>query len=62
MMIDFGKAEIFIGKLMQLGKGPLNRKRAFLNLLKKGFHLAYIEVGGLFGNPAAVERWNLFYG
>ena len=30
-------------------------------LLKKGFHIAYIEVGGLFGNQVAVERWNLFY-
>ena len=39
-----------------------HQPQADLALLKKGFHLAYIEVGGLFGNPAAVERWNLFYG
>ena len=35
--------------------------QADIALLKKGIHVAYIEVGGLFGNPAAVERWNLFY-
>jgi len=30
-------------------------------LLEKGFHVAYTDVGGLFGNPKAVERWNAFY-
>ena len=35
--------------------------QADIALLKKGIHVAYIEVSGLFGNPAAVERWNLFY-
>ena len=30
-------------------------------LLNKGWHLAYCEVGGLFGNKAAVSRWNQFY-
>jgi len=30
-------------------------------LLKEGFHVAYTEVGGLFGNPEAVEIWNRFY-
>ena len=32
-----------------------------LLLLAKGFHLAYCEVGGLFGAPAAVERWDKFH-
>ena len=32
-----------------------------LQLLAKGFHLAYCDVGGLFGAPAAVERWNKFH-
>ena len=32
-----------------------------LQLLGKGFHLAYCEVGGLFGAPRAVERWNKFH-
>lgn len=30
-------------------------------LLEKGFHLVYIDVGGLFGAPQAVEIWNGFY-
>ena len=30
-------------------------------LLKKGFHLAYCDVAGLFGSPQAVEYWNAFY-
>ena len=32
-----------------------------LQLLEKGFHLAYCEVGGLFGAPAAVARWDKFH-
>ncbi|MAT45838.1 MAG: hypothetical protein CMO35_00225 [Verrucomicrobiaceae bacterium] len=32
-----------------------------LQLLGKGFHLTYCEVGGLFGAPRAVERWNKFH-
>lgn len=30
-------------------------------LLGKGFHVAYCDVGGLFGAPAAVAHWNAFY-
>ena len=30
-------------------------------LLKKGYHLVYCNVGGLYGSPKAVERWNAFY-
>lgn len=32
-----------------------------LALLEKGWFVAYINVGGLFGAPKAVERWNKFY-
>ena len=32
-----------------------------LALLEKGFHVAYIEVGGLFGNEKAMEIWDSFY-
>jgi len=32
-----------------------------LLLLAKGWHVVYCEVGGLFGSPRAVERWNRFY-
>jgi pimeloyl-ACP methyl ester carboxylesterase len=30
-------------------------------LLSKGFHLAYVDVAGLYGNQEAVEIWNRFY-
>jgi pimeloyl-ACP methyl ester carboxylesterase len=30
-------------------------------LLERGFHVAYVDVAGLFGSPKAVERWNRFY-
>lgn len=33
-----------------------------LALLEKGFHLAYIDVGGLFGNEEAIKIWDAFYG
>ena len=32
-----------------------------LALLKQGFHLAYIDVGGLFGSPKAIKIWDGFY-
>lgn len=32
-----------------------------LALLKQGFHLAYIDVSGLFGNEKAIKIWNEFY-
>jgi pimeloyl-ACP methyl ester carboxylesterase len=32
-----------------------------LALLEKGFHLVYTDVGGLFGSPEAVKRWDAFY-
>lgn len=30
-------------------------------LLEKGFHVAYVEVGGFFGSSEAVARWDTFY-
>lgn len=30
-------------------------------LLEKGFHVAYVDVAGLFGNEKAIEVWNDFY-
>lgn len=32
-----------------------------LALLAEGFHLVWIDVADLYGNPRAVERWNKFY-
>ena len=30
-------------------------------LLNKGFHVVYADVGGLYGSPKAVKRWDDFY-
>jgi pimeloyl-ACP methyl ester carboxylesterase len=30
-------------------------------LLNKGYHLVYCNVGGLYGSPEAVKRWDEFY-
>ena len=30
-------------------------------LLEKGYHIAYCDVGGLYGNPKAVGHWDNFY-
>ena len=35
--------------------------QADIALLNEGFHLAYCDVGGLFGNPQSVQHWNAFY-
>ncbi|MCH2182310.1 MAG: SGNH/GDSL hydrolase family protein [Mariniblastus sp.] len=32
-----------------------------IELVKRGFHIGYVDVAGLFGNPAAVEIGNAFY-
>jgi len=32
-----------------------------LALLDQGFHLAYVDVGGLFGNEKAIKIWDEFY-
>lgn len=32
-----------------------------LALLEQGFHLVYVEVGGLFGNSKAIKIWDDFY-
>lgn len=30
-------------------------------LLKQGYHVAYCDIGGLFGSPKAIKRWDQFY-
>ena len=30
-------------------------------MLNKGYHVVYCNVGGLYGAPEAVERWNAYY-
>jgi pimeloyl-ACP methyl ester carboxylesterase len=29
--------------------------------LENGFHVAYVDVSGLFGSPTAIKRWDSFY-
>ena len=38
-----------------------HQPQADIALLKLGFHICYCEVGGLFGNEEAVQRWNRFH-
>lgn len=35
--------------------------QADVALLEHGYHVAYCDVAGLFGNPEAVRRWDAFY-
>jgi len=35
--------------------------QADVALLERGFHIAYCDVGGLFGGKEAVKRWDAFY-
>lgn len=35
--------------------------QADIALLERGFHIAYCDVGGLFGGEEAVKRWDNFY-
>jgi len=32
-----------------------------LELLERGYHVGYCDVGGLFGAPVALDRWDAFY-
>jgi pimeloyl-ACP methyl ester carboxylesterase len=59
---------VVVPKKVAGGKPWIWRARFFghepqtdIALLEKGFHVAYADVGGLYGSPAAVERWNKFY-
>jgi len=38
-----------------------HRPEVDVTLLSKGFHLVYMDVANLFGNPKAVAHWNAFY-
>jgi sialidase-1 len=40
---------------------PDYQPRPALGLLSKGFHLVYLDLPNLFGNPKAVAKWEAFY-
>ena len=65
---DGVKSHLVIPKDVAEGKPWIWRARFFGHepqtdkaLLQRGFHVAYVDVAGLFGSPEAVERWNRFY-
>lgn len=35
--------------------------QADIEMLRRGYHIAYCDVGNLFGNPQAVKHWDHFY-
>lgn len=35
--------------------------QADIEMLKRGYHIAYCDVSNLFGSPTAVEHWNRFH-
>jgi sialidase-1 len=43
------------------GRFPDYQTRPALGLLAKGYHLAYLDLPNIFGNPAAVAAWDDFY-
>lgn len=60
--------KIVVPKKSAEGKPWIWRARFFghepqtdIALLNKGFHVAYCDVSGLYGAPAAVTRWDKFY-
>ena len=44
------------------GRFPDYQPRPALGLLSKGFHLAYLDLPNIFGNPRSVAAWDEFYG
>ena len=62
------KSEISKKEVSATGKPWIWRARFWghlpqfdLALLNEGYQLVYCNVGGLYGSPKAVERWNAFY-
>ena len=60
--------KVVVPKTVAKGKPWIWRARFFGHepqldkaLLEKGYHVAYCDVGGLFGAPEAVARWDRFY-
>lgn len=66
--IDELQCRVVVPRYSAEGKPWVWRARFFghepqtdIALLEEGFHVAYVDVAGLFGSPRAVQRWNLFY-
>ncbi|MGJ8697456.1 MAG: alpha/beta hydrolase family protein [Verrucomicrobiaceae bacterium] len=66
--VDDLDCKVVVPQTVAKGKPWIWRARFFghepqtdLALLNKGFHVAYVDVSGLYGSPAAVARWDKFY-
>lgn len=66
--LDDLDCKVVVPKETAAGKPWIWRARFFghqpqvdIACLEKGFHVAYVDVKGLFGAPSAVKRWNAFY-
>ncbi|MEI8012841.1 MAG: hypothetical protein WCI27_10265, partial [Candidatus Omnitrophota bacterium] len=65
---DGRKCTVIAPKKIASGKPWIWRAEFFdlrpeieIALLSKGYHLVYMDVGGLFGSPKAVSHWNALY-
>ena len=63
-----GGRKVVVPKKVAEGKPWMIRARFWghepqfdVAMLNKGYHLVYCNIGGLFGAPQAVERWNDLY-
>jgi pimeloyl-ACP methyl ester carboxylesterase/lysophospholipase L1-like esterase len=66
--VDGRKCIIVVPKFRRPGSPWVWRARFFghqpqadVALLRRGYHVAYCDVAGLFGSPTAVGHWNAFY-
>jgi len=66
--LDGRRCSLVVPKVAAPGRPWIWRARFFghepqadLALLQKGFHLAYMDVAGMFGSPKAVAHWDAFY-
>ncbi|MFC1497935.1 alpha/beta hydrolase family protein [Verrucomicrobiota bacterium] len=66
--IEGMKCKIVVPDQIAVGKPWIWRARFWghqpqtdIALLKKGFHVVYLDVSNLYGSPKAVARWDSFY-
>ena len=67
-MYSQGKNKVVVPQKVAAGKPWVWRARFWghepqfdIAMLEKGYHIVYCDVGGLLGNPTAVEQWNDYY-
>lgn len=66
--IDSRKCVVVVPDMTAKGRPWIWRARFFghepqtdIGLLEKGFHVVYMDVGNMYGSPAAVGHWDRFY-